>query len=221
MKRSMLKSWLVVAAIAAFAAPAFADEATDEPLCLSNPTPDLAACSRLIDGGGLQGEKLAAAYVARARALANARRFDDATADYDKAIALAPGRPEYLNLRGVAFALGKGDRARGIDDYSQAIALDPKYEPAYRNRGLARLQNREFDAALDDLSRAVELAPSDFLVLHYRGMVYAAKGSSTRRSPIIRSCSPAIPAFSRPTSVAPRPIDGKERSTRPWPTTTK
>ena len=132
----MFKSLLTVAAMTILAASALADDKSDEAQCLNNPKPDLAACGLLIDGGGLQGEKLAAAYIARARAFEDARRVDEAIADYDKAIGLVPGSPEYFSLRGVAFAMFKGDRARGIADYTQAIALDPKYEPAYRNRGL-------------------------------------------------------------------------------------
>jgi tetratricopeptide (TPR) repeat protein len=172
----MLKIWLSVAAIAALAASAFAEDASDEADCLTNPKTDVVACERLIGSGGLQGERLAAAYVKRAHAFQNARHLDEAIADYDKAIALVPERAEYFSLRGVAFAAFKGDRARGIDDFSRAIALDPKYEPAYRNRGLTRWVNRELDAALDDLSLVVRLAPDDSLALSYRGRVYAAKG---------------------------------------------
>ena len=74
----MLKICLSFAAMTVFVASAFADDASD---CLTNPKPDLVACGRLIEGGGLQGERLAAAYVKRARAFQDARRSDEAIAD--------------------------------------------------------------------------------------------------------------------------------------------
>ena len=87
----MLGSWPIVAPLATFlTASAIADDASDEAKCLANANPALAACGRLIEDGRLQGEKLAVAHAARARAFQNARRLDEAIADYDKAIALAP-----------------------------------------------------------------------------------------------------------------------------------
>jgi tetratricopeptide (TPR) repeat protein len=53
----------------------------------------------------------------------------------------------------------KGDLARAIADYDQAIALNRNYAEAYAQRGLARLQQGKEVEAEKDFARCLELAP--------------------------------------------------------------
>jgi tetratricopeptide (TPR) repeat protein len=62
--------------------------------------------------------------------------------------------------RGVlCFAQGKHDRS--IADYSEAVRLDPQFGDAYRNRGIAHDQLRQYALALADYRKAIELNPKD------------------------------------------------------------
>jgi len=51
--------------------------------------------------------------------------------------------------RGVAYR-NKGQYARAIQDYDQAIKLDPNYAIAFRNRGIAYDEKGQYDRAIRD-----------------------------------------------------------------------
>jgi tetratricopeptide (TPR) repeat protein len=57
----------------------------------------------------------------------------------------------YYN-RGIAYGATKGGLDRAIADYGEAIALDPKFAPAYTNRGFAYAAKHEYEHILADLS---------------------------------------------------------------------
>ena len=78
------------------------------------------------------------AIAACTRAIATGRYagHDLAKLHYDRAV-------EYAN---------KGDYDRAIADFSAAIRLDPKYDPAFNNRGAAYLAKGENDRAFADFS---------------------------------------------------------------------
>src|SRR5882757_8265486 len=55
-----------------------------------------------------------------------------------------------FNHRGNAY-YGKGNYDRAIEDYGEAIRLDPKYATAYNNRGQSYNRKGEHDRAISDL----------------------------------------------------------------------
>jgi tetratricopeptide (TPR) repeat protein len=48
-----------------------------------------------------------------------------------------------------------------VADYSQAIRLDPKYVPAYANRGYVFYMLKDYDSALVDFDKILELDPQN------------------------------------------------------------
>jgi tetratricopeptide (TPR) repeat protein len=81
---------------------------------------------------------------------------------------------EIFHNRGIAYRL-KGDLDHAIQDYSQAIKLDPKFAPAFINRGVAYDRKGEYDRAIQDYDQALALQPS--AETHFnRGNAYLAKG---------------------------------------------
>jgi tetratricopeptide (TPR) repeat protein len=86
-------------------------------------------------------------------------KLEEAIADYNKAVELAPNVTDpYLN-RGTALeGLGKWDEA--IADYNRALELDPKDAMAYNNRGNAKAGLRKWDLAIADYKKANEIAPN-------------------------------------------------------------
>ncbi len=80
----------------------------------------------------------------------------------------------YYN-RGQAFALMKRtDKA--VDDFTQAIKLDPSLARAYDSRGKIYKQKGDLDKAIDDFSNALKIVPFAAGVLTRRGSIYSDKG---------------------------------------------
>jgi tetratricopeptide (TPR) repeat protein len=84
----------------------------------------LRGCSRLIEEGGSDKEKLAAAYINRGNAYFGKRDYDRAIADYSKVIELNARHTEAYNNRGAAYEK-KDDHQRAIADYRKAFSIDP------------------------------------------------------------------------------------------------
>ena len=83
-------------------------------------------------------------------------RFDDAIAEYSKAIELDPNLAEAYGNRGNAWrALGEVQRA--IADYAEAILLNPQDAGAYAGRALAYTSLGKDRSAEQDIDKAVEL----------------------------------------------------------------
>jgi len=96
--------------------------------------------------------------------LAAQQRFDEALADFDKAIAFEPDFAEALNNRGTAlYKLGRFDEA--VASYDQALALKPDAE-TYSGRGLALHMRGRLDEALASYDSALALDP-DYTETHY------------------------------------------------------
>ena len=67
-----------------------------------------------------------------------------------------------------------GDVNLAIQDYNQAIKLNPKFAQAYNNRGVAYDHKGDFDRALQDFDQAIKLKPS--ALTHFnRGNAYLGK----------------------------------------------
>ena len=70
-----------------------------------------------------------------------------------------------------------------IDDYTEAIRLDPDYNPhyfsAYYNRGFAYYRLEEYEEAIDDYTQAIRLNPdyTDAYYIRYEKW-WAVRGSN-------------------------------------------
>ena len=93
------------------------------------------------------------------------RRFADALASCDKAIALDPTSPEAWNNRAIALQeLGRLDDALASCD--KAIALRPNYATAFNIRGLILKELHRYEDAIATYDKAVAANP-DFATAHY------------------------------------------------------
>jgi tetratricopeptide (TPR) repeat protein len=79
--------------------------------------------------------------------------------------------------RGFAF-YQSGQKVEAIDSYTAALEREPDFLPAYVNRGLARLDLKQFSLALGDFDRALELGRSDAVLLAGRGCALEGLGRS-------------------------------------------
>lgn len=87
--------------------------------------------------------------------------------DFAVAIQLAPKNAIIYYDRGNLFAAEKNYN-RAIDDYTQAIKLDPRFPQAYYNRAIARYYAGDINGAKEDLSKAGELGLYDAYALSKR-----------------------------------------------------
>lgn len=69
-----------------------------------------------------------------------------------------------------------GDWTSAVSVYSQALAVDPRYEPAYCKRGIAQQNLKNYRGAIVDFSKALYLDNSDAAAYYGRGVCYYTMG---------------------------------------------
>ena len=79
--------------------------------------------------------------------------------------------------RGNAYA-NKGQPDRAIQDYDQAIRLNPNLAEAFYNRGTAYAIKGQPDRAIEDFDQAIRLNPNFAVAFNNRGLAKQAKGDS-------------------------------------------
>lgn len=111
----------------------------------------------------------AKAYLQRANALQKQKRYEEAVADYDQAIALKPDYAEAWCNRGRALEkLGRFDAA--LESHDRALAIRPSYVLAHINRGNVLQALKQFDAMLQSYEQAIALDPRQPLAHANRGV---------------------------------------------------
>src|ERR1700682_2195966 len=96
----------------------------------------IAACTSLLGSGNLRGSNIPYAYWHRGWAYYSTKQYQPAMNDYDRAIAISPGIPDFYNDRGILW-LDLGNNERAMQDFDQAILLKSDFAIAYVNRGNA------------------------------------------------------------------------------------
>jgi tetratricopeptide (TPR) repeat protein len=79
-----------------------------------------------------------------------------------------------FNNRGNAHA-ARHDHDRALQDYDEALRLNPKFAGAMRNRGIVYARKGNYDHAIRDFSEAARLDPDDPHALIGRGLVHCAR----------------------------------------------
>ena len=139
----------------------------------------LAACTREIESGRLDGGGRSKALVNRGFTYRKMGELDQALIDYDAAIRLQPDFATSYNNRGYVHVL-KRQIDQAIRDFDKAIELDPKFAIALNNRGDAYLRRDDPDRAIPDLDRAVAIDPKLGIAWNNRGDAYFRKGDFDR-----------------------------------------
>ncbi len=62
-----------------------------------------------------------------------------------------------------------GEYERAVEDYSQAVQVDPHNSYAYYNRGITRDRSGDYEGAITDFSHAIDLDPANADFFHNRG----------------------------------------------------
>ena len=81
--------------------------------------------------------------------------------------------------RGVAY-YERGEYDRAIQDFDQAIELNPKYALAFNNRCAAYHDKGEYDRAIQDCNQALKLNPKYADAFFNRGLSFQVKSQYDR-----------------------------------------
>ena len=110
--------------------------------------------------------------------------------DTEETMALAvvppPSAAEYLNcetsidelLLAALNAHNRNDYAAAIETYSLILSRNPKNEVAaliHKHRGMAYFAESQYDEALSDFSKTLELDPKCYKAAYYRGVVHSVR----------------------------------------------
>jgi tetratricopeptide (TPR) repeat protein len=116
------------------------------------------------------------ALVNRGNALLDAGRYREAIADYDRVIGDGKNLRAGVN-RAIAYA--------SLGDYQSAVASfaaveqqadRQNYADFYMNRGILFTEMRQYDNALQNYLRYLQITPDDHQIMNDIGVVYAMKG---------------------------------------------
>ncbi|HEY0801931.1 MAG TPA: tetratricopeptide repeat protein, partial [Steroidobacteraceae bacterium] len=125
--------------------------------CVSGrPEMAIIACTAIVEDKSEDADNRAIALRNRASFYQQKGDFDRAIADYTTALKHPEPRGVkakiYLN-RGLTY-FRKGDEVGALDDYGEAVALDPKLASAYLNRATILMKRGDDDRAIADLDQA-------------------------------------------------------------------
>jgi tetratricopeptide (TPR) repeat protein len=98
------------------------------------------------------------------------KRYDQALADSERAVALRPEVASLWNDRCWARAVSNRELDKALADCDAALKMSPNMAAAFDSRGLVRYRQGQFDAALRDYDAALALAPKQAASLYGRGL---------------------------------------------------
>jgi Tfp pilus assembly protein PilF len=139
---------------------------------------------------------LASAHYNLAVLLQGQNQLDEAARQYQITIALSSDRLEAAQAHNNLGALYLQTRnfAAAIPEFNQAIALNPSEQNSYLGRGMIEQQSWNYDAAIADLSRAAQIAPSPF-ALYWLGRTFENKGDFQRAATAYRAALQLAPGM--------------------------
>ena len=91
--------------------------------------------------------------------------------------------------RGIKHFFENKDYDKAIEEFTEAIRIDPNYDLAYVSRGQSYSNKGQNDQAISDYTESIRLNPDDALAYYSRGATYGKKGQYDKA---ISDCSKAI-----------------------------
>ncbi len=116
-------------------------------------------------------------YIFRGIVYGAKREFEEALADFSKALELRPNGGFYHCRANTHWKMGQFDNA--LADWTKAIELAPQIHKSYGHRGAAYYNLGDYDRAIADFNEAIRLQP-DAAFYSNRAIVYREKGDLDR-----------------------------------------
>ena len=142
---------------------------------LDEPEPAIATLTFLLSQNIIGSQSRALAHTLRGRQHRRAKRYEQAMADYDRAIELGLEGDLAHSGRGLTHHL-LSQYEEAIGDYDQVLALDPDDTWALTNRGRAHFALGRYDEAIADYDQALTIDPDDTWILALRGRANETAG---------------------------------------------
>ena len=123
--------------------------------------------------------KMADAHLARGDAFMDAANFDQAIAEFTKAIEMNPNALRGFIGRGYALGL-KGNHVKALAEFSRAIEINPNNAYCYYSRGLAWKATGDLDRAIADYTKAIDIKPDAPTAYVQRALAWKDKGDTAK-----------------------------------------
>lgn len=117
-------------------------------------------------------------YVSRGVIHRRLKQFDEAIADFSRAIELAPRAWQTHLYRGIVYTDDLGAYDLGIRDFRTVIELNPDNTDAVMNMGVAHYKAGRYDEAIARYSDAIARTRDSTRITYLRGLAYMAKGDA-------------------------------------------
>jgi Flp pilus assembly protein TadD len=131
-----------------------------------------AAYDRAVDLIGEPGAEDWFVFFARGISLERTGRWDEAEADFRKALALNPDQPQVLNFLGYSLVEQRRNLDEALGMIERAVAARPEDGYIVDSLAWALYRMGRFDEAVEPMERAVVLAPMDPVITDHLGDVY-------------------------------------------------
>jgi len=105
--------------------------------------------------------------------------YDQAIAEFNKAIELNSRLPHAYNNRGIAY-WRKGNYDQALADFTKSIEISPNNATSYVGRGSVYGDKGNYDQAISDFNKAIDLDPNIADTYYNRGSIYHDKGDYTK-----------------------------------------
>jgi tetratricopeptide (TPR) repeat protein len=120
------------------------------------------------------------------------RAIEDYTTAIQKSLKSGVRRPGLYNSRGGVY-MGLNENQRALQDYNEAIKMDPKYVTAISNRGELRRHMGDLDGSIADLTRVIQLEPKVGARYCQRGLTWLRKAQEVEGENDFRRCAELDP----------------------------
>ncbi|MCU0907716.1 MAG: tetratricopeptide repeat protein [Rhodobacteraceae bacterium] len=131
-----------------------------------------AAYDRAVDLIGEPGAEDWFVFFARGITLERTDRWDEAEADFRRALELNPDQPQVLNYLGYSLVEQRRNLEEALSMIERAVAARPEDGYITDSLGWALYRMGRYDEAVGPMERAVELAPVDPVITDHLGDVY-------------------------------------------------
>lgn len=118
-------------------------------------------------------------FLSRGNILLDNRRYPEAIAQFDRAIAAEPRNESALASRGITY-VWQGDLVRAQADLDAAAVINDRNPVIFRARGLMALQKEDYRAAVDAFTTAHQFDRDDTFALYHRSLALAELGDTER-----------------------------------------
>ncbi len=125
-------------------------------------------------------------------ALLDSKRFEEAQASLDRAIALKPDEPNVLAAMGRSYN-GNGETSSAVTSFKRAIDINPEMFEAYNDLGTVYFKNGQYALAETNFAAALRLKPRASASRYNLGLCYSRIGRYSDATRELESVVQATP----------------------------